>query len=867
MSDAEFEGGEADLEQRFSDLENKSYELSRQCLFRSENRIAQEIRRLAKAEGKLIPYIGATFTLMNHSADLLDPAACRDHALEMIGLLESEDQARKIEANLPEAEYQDCVHWYSSCGYDNLAKATAALHGQNSDGTHACIADGIEICRRTGKTQCITCFREYATNVYIAADDVEMAEHYATVGLRNENPGPHDRRWAGARDLVVLAMASGRLKAAVEGVEQLINHCLTWHSPRRAKLLTKLLLGELGILIGEPDRWAEVFSDEDPVAADEFPFYEMRKGRLEALHATAEGDFAKASKLLSQWDTRLSKASVLDEWFEIRLRLIAVETMAGNSQQAERLAKQCRAKAESARDWMTLRCLGVLQNGRPAPLPFLQTPDIGPWAKVTEAVSQDATTAAANEHGPENESSEEASQPPELAARIWQRLHQAYSEHAEDEARAAETEKLLDEVISNKASDIADADEKCGLIAIVSYLLGDGKRASDVWSWANTLKDSIGEHAKAMNLVADLGATLLFGHEEHVNGMVQLEKLEEMFRRSLELDPNNARNFSRAGDFFKYCENIGEAEKCYARSFRLDRTFAKVAENLAWVYRVTDRQRDALAVLDLAIRSGAEEPSLFWAAAMSADSLSKHENTLTYLDEYRAITEGTAWVELYRSKALLQLRRPQESLDAITAEEKIDPERPWIFAVHRAIAHAQLSNDAEFEAEFKRVLSLPLYEIDYLTESGISNAFEMLFDCCRTNAIAKRKLRDSVSRIAESGCVSDEILVALRKEMLLVEPRASKDLYFFICEINQPLDENWSTFRSRMPGEPEASQQYTINFGVLAEDQGQAEQLCLEWQLSAYSKFCEVTKAEQQSGPYEDHAGIVWISERTHSQP
>jgi hypothetical protein len=44
---------------------------------------------------------------------------------------------------------------------------------------HGCISDGIQVCQRTGKLECVNCFREYAAEVYLAADDLPMALHQA----------------------------------------------------------------------------------------------------------------------------------------------------------------------------------------------------------------------------------------------------------------------------------------------------------------------------------------------------------------------------------------------------------------------------------------------------------------------------------------------------------------------------------------------------------------------------------------------------------------------------------------------------------------------------------------------------------------
>lgn len=157
-----------ELEQMFGDLERKYHELSDRNLERSSMRVAQEMRRLAKSERKLIPYLTGTFRSMVGSSQMLQPGQGRDLAIELIALLESEDAARNFQGDLPMEEYEATVLWMSSCAYDNLATCVASIEGFNSGEMHQCIHEGIQVCRRTGKLQCINCFREYASEVYAA---------------------------------------------------------------------------------------------------------------------------------------------------------------------------------------------------------------------------------------------------------------------------------------------------------------------------------------------------------------------------------------------------------------------------------------------------------------------------------------------------------------------------------------------------------------------------------------------------------------------------------------------------------------------------------------------------------------------------
>ncbi len=176
---------------------------------------------LAKDNHRLIPYLNAQFRLMNNAQGQLDAERGKEAALEAISYLESEERARVFQADFPEEEYRHTVAWMSACGYDNLAKHIASMQGYNSEGMHQCITDGIGVCRRTGKLRCLTCFREYATDVYLASDDVPMALHFARIVRSIPEDAPSsERRWVGAKDETWILTLQGYLAAAEESANR-----------------------------------------------------------------------------------------------------------------------------------------------------------------------------------------------------------------------------------------------------------------------------------------------------------------------------------------------------------------------------------------------------------------------------------------------------------------------------------------------------------------------------------------------------------------------------------------------------------------------------------------------------------------------
>ena len=213
---------EQSLDQRFQDLFSRLSQFRDRGLHRSSQRIAREVRQLAKSEGRVIEYLNGSFHLMNNAQSLLEPHFGIEVAIDSIALLESSEKARLIQPDLPEDRYQYTVGWMSACSYDNLAKHIAERDGYNSDGVHDCITDGIQVCRRTGKLDCVSCFREYATDVYKASDDLEMALHHARAVEQSapRDQSNNDRRWVGAKDQIAIHLLQGQLDAAFDACKR-----------------------------------------------------------------------------------------------------------------------------------------------------------------------------------------------------------------------------------------------------------------------------------------------------------------------------------------------------------------------------------------------------------------------------------------------------------------------------------------------------------------------------------------------------------------------------------------------------------------------------------------------------------------------
>lgn len=857
---------EPDIDKHLETLDTKETEFTHACLYRSSNRVAQEIRRTARAERRAIPYIYATFTIMNQAGSLLAPESGRDAAVEMIGLLESEDRARAIQPDLPEADYQRTVNHLSSCAYDNLATATAEMAGFNSDGMHACISEGMNVCRRTGKLQCLTCFREYACDVHRAADDLAMAVHFARAGIAHDKPGPHDRRWASARDLTQLQLLSGQVQAAAETAEQTWELVPTWHNKVSAAHNTSLLLREVGELLGKVNqqdpRLGFVENDDlKPIAAGEYPWLEMRRNTVEALGAACRGDHARAIELLTPWDKRLLRDRNLREWLEVRLRILAALRAMGNSAEFERMAAQLEAKARPARDWLSLRRLERLRDATAplSPIAAVDTHDVGLFAPQIVASSAAPADVAGAAEAEANDASQAAAvaaddEPSDMVKEFAGRIGEVnQTEYEDGDQRAAVLNAICRDLLAVAPADVPRQLDVRWLLHLARFTLTEAADFNAVWDWAEGLAKSQAGDATSLNLWASLGSTFLFGFEKAKFDRADPERLEKMFRESLDLDVQGPRNFERAGDFFDAVGQTAEAERCYARGFRLDRTNPNLADKLARIYRQTDRERDALAVLDMAIREGGPDPQLLWDAGLLAHAIDRYDAALTYLDAFDQAVPNRPWTHYYRAASLLALDRADEALAAAAKELENNPECPFPSSVHRVAAYGKLGRLEEFRRGLDELASFRFADIDYLSRQGLSALAKLLWSAGLEKLAEEDPQRiEWRTRLIAQGIAPDEIF---RGERMKGEP--VEGVGFYICMLRQPLDDDWNDSPVRMPWEADWKA-YDVNWGVLARSEDEAKSAALAQERIAHRLDAEVREVRLEDEGFTDRVGVVW---------
>lgn len=859
-----------DIDEQLDELADQLQELHEKNRMRSAVLAGRELRRRARQFQRILPYLRANFHLMNCAQSTFESEFGADIAIESIALLESEETARQIQPDLPQDAYDYFVHWMSACSYDNLAKHVAERQGYNSDGVHDCINDGIQVCRRTGKLQCVTCFREYATDVYEASDDIEMALHHArTVASSQRADSDNDRRWVGTRDTARLLMVSGQLDAALEQALNGLRLVDSYHSPLDALPASLNQIETILWLSGRHDELEsltgaiEVEQQRVEIPEGEDLSGELDSARLAAVAACCAGDFETACQTLSEWDQKLTQLKCLDTWFDVRLQLIASYRLAGNQDRVKALGRQLEAKARPARDWMSLRLLKAMLNDEvpAAPLPFAEAPTCGPFAvdKMSRATGPAETetevtstgdvavqpAAATQAAGTETSGAELSAESPlhEFFAQLQQKFQAA---EERDDVR-----NLLGEVLAiptNSVSAVTDAEK---LIHIAGMLASSGNAPGEVWTWAAGFLAPFGQSAGVVNLVAYLGYSLQNMAEDDAPGLPTAQRIEELFRRSLDMDSDRAGNFARAGDYYISEGQAGDAERCYARGFRLARDNGHIALRLAEIYSNTDRRGDALNALELCLREGCTEPEVAWEAGLTALSLDKHTLAVTCLDQFEEFSPDQAWTCYYRALALLQSGRPSEALRSLDVESERNPDCPFPIAMVRATAAAALEDAAAFRGHLEQVLSLPLSAVDYLTESGLLRLFEMLNTALEILP-ADDPVRLQFELLAlQSGLAPDDYFERFRTG------EQEEEVNLFTCEFEQPLGEDWPQSPGCLHGQ-ERWPGYVATWGVLARDAQDAERQARNWQEKCGDASPELIEVALRDEGYVEICGVVW---------
>lgn len=877
-----------DIDTRLEQLLDSAGELADRCHYRSSLRVSREAQRLAKQERKVIPYLRAGITMMNSCLDILDPNTGTTIALDSIALLESEDHARQFQPDLPEDYYYYVVSRLSTCAYDHLAMHTAEKDGYNSDGVHDCISDGLFVCRRTGKLECIACFREYATDVYLASDDIEMALHHTRFVATTPPVNPdNNRQWAGQRTEAELLLLNGQLEQALEACLKAWTIKDTWHTKFQARLETRVLLEIILLLMGRHEEIWEL-TGESPTtpgshppepAADEYPFLEMNYAQRDAIVAVQKGDFKTAIDKLSMWDRRLTAQECLATWFEVRLQLIAVYALSGQEERANRLAEQLEDRAKPCRDWLTLRLLNRLRDPAEARAPWatLAPLSCGPFAPTKQSTPPEKaakpsvevnpgvaaatpegstdTVEAKGESGTVTPSALHNAIPPERAnspvAPLAIRLQNAV------EARDVEAiGTLLNEILTWTPARCEKGYDAAWLIYLAQMSGRFTDRIMELWPWATQFIEAFPQEAGVLNVSADLANSIRLLTPDGEDSPVDVSTIEAWFRSSMDLDPDHARSFGRAGDFFASIDRAGDAERCYARGFRLDRANPQIATSLADIYSATDRMRDALTVLDMCIRAGGDAPILLWRAGMLAYQLGQFDVMATYFENYELAEPEESWTQYHIAIAKMESGKLDEVRDAMAIETQRNEEAKFPLLALKTLMTSRAQELELSEICAKEALDIRLSTLDFLPHQELVNCLRRIFEATRAFPPDSEARLAWDIRLLQSGLMPDQYFDELRS---MEEP--NEGMSFYVCRVEQPLTEDWESFPGCLPGEQNWSA-YQALWGVLAKDEEEAERLALQWQQRCYPGEATLGDIEVRGEDFHEQRGIVWQGAR-----
>jgi tetratricopeptide (TPR) repeat protein len=846
-------------------------------------RLGREARRQAEAAQRLMNYLDVNFEIMNFAQHLLDPQTGRDAAVRCVALLESQDRARIFQADYSEQEYQRRVYWLSSCSYDNIAVAAGMLNGYNSAGMQSCIADGIRVCRRTGKTECIACFNEYATEVFRAADDLEMALHHARANATRTPTRPsNDRRFAGAWDEAELLLLQGQLAPAMAACKRAAALIEKYHSKIHATRKTRALMNTLHLLMGVENQTDVLLPEFGGSPAGEDVEGELR----EALYGAAVNSVAKnhpaAIETLTRWDQTLTRQKCITWWFEVRLRLIAAHLLAGEKDRAVSLAESLRDRATVADDFLTLRRLALLLSGSVpvSPVPVTGGFELGPFAgsvrresaaanaSAAALGSASATGSAESSSSPSNQSegstganeskaapAASAPAPTPLAATVKSIGDALFPQPAEGQTEAPQPDypAVLAMILAIDPKSITDQFDAFNLLYFATRVAWDSSSDARLWDWAREAAHQFASAATAVSLLADVGYRLTTRKENPLSQPAK-EEIEKLYRESLSMAPENFDVFARAGLYFLHSGNQPEGERCLARAFRLNRAVETVAQELAGIYARTDRRVDALAVRDMAIREGVESPAILWSAALDAMALERDRAAISYLDRYEKNYPNHPWIQYHKACAHLKLSQPEQAMAAIEAEAPRVKETFQIDNV-RALAAAMLNDSEKAAHAIDAALAVRLAGVTALSPSGIASGLARLLQAA--TLLKDEPRRQAVEhRLHETGLFPQGYCQAIRERN-----EKTKGLTHYECTIHQPLDESWKDSPGCLADRLDWKS-YKVILGVLAGSEEEATTRALQWQAQGSKLPAKVESLNPTGTGYDDHPGVTWYARR-----
>ena len=331
-----------------------------------------------------------------------------------------------------------------------------------------------------------------------------------------------------------------------------------------------------------------------------------------------------------------------------------------------------------------------------------------------------------------------------------------------DEADAEVRRSSLIALLGLGPDQATDPIDVARLLHLARSLAEDPALGLAVWEWAEAIAAPFPSDAVVLSTLGALGDILRATEDPAVLDRIDPERIEHLFRHSLDLDSNNPGNFGRAAVHHASMGRTNEAERCLARFVRLDRTNVRATLWLSEIYNQSERASEALAIIDMALRAGSDAPELAWQAVVLAHGMGQNEALLTYLDHYEAILPAQPWANYYRASGLLRLDRAEEALVALEAEARINPENLLHVLILRACAAAALGRVDDLRTNLGAVLAIPLVSVNYLTRTGLISLFERLGTAVEALPADDPALGALIDRMVVAGLAPDSVFRPIR---------------------------------------------------------------------------------------------------------
>lgn len=811
-----------------------------------------EIADMALREGRVHYYVHGLFYQMTQSTNLLDFHTVKERAIKLISLLQKPEGFFKIQPDVAESLFQETVQDVSSCVYENLASAAGHSGGFNSRGLHDSISGGIQICRTTGKFGCIKCFREYACDVYLAADDFCLARHQCQQVLdhKGEWQGRGNRKWIAMKKMAWMDTLEGDFEGALAKYERALE--LTDESdvnvPLQAKFEALIPLDAVRIMQGLPQLLPqhEIYSKLPP--AEECPDMAMGLDLNQALTLAVSGEWDAADELLHKWDQKLWSRKVLHHWFEVRLRRLALFRLAGRTERFESLAETLEAKATEADDWLTLRRLNEVTGDE---LPTLLAVRKSNRPKRVDGEAQKLQTSDVD--GTLDVQQPFGDEVPMLIEKLDTMLNRMKEAYTAQEPESIS--HLVDELLEIGPDDSTTNVDTCGVLNLMSMMISPqhADRLDEIWKWANSLAAPFRENGVVLSLLATIGNELRLISEEPEEGKITPARLEQLFRKSLELEKNGPQTYARAGHFFIDRGEWGDGEKCFARAFKLDRGNAGIALKLAEIYNQTERPRDALNILDLCIREGGSDVDLVaWEAAMISFQLRQYQSLLNYLARYEELAGANSPVYYFRAIAFYHEKQYDEALENIEFErEHSEAGNQFHCDVLESCIQMQTGVDNGLEELIDRTVKQRLADLEYMPNSDIAYLHEVLWIAMQLHRFDDPQLSVLEAKMLTAGIIPDDYFDQQR-----FKTDTSTEVRYYRVLIEQTADLMWGQSNAVLPNQLEWKQ-FFCEWGVLAPSEDEAIQLALEIQQQCCGGEREVSDVATDDHVYVDYPGVV----------